>query len=116
MNGQRRKYITVLVSLFYLWTTLSIELGHTDIIDTSYGTVHRLLSHDCNSKEVHHPLGKDDQCPACARIVQTTAYIGSVLFLPKPSFETISALTALDSISLPDRTISLVRGPPMLLV
>lgn len=114
MVGKFRKYLNVSVCVMYVFTALFLELGHTDIVDTTCATVHRLLSHDCSTNEFHHPLGVDDQCPACARMVQSTGYIHAEQFLPGPSIEFIAGLKIPNSVPQTDGASLVVRGPPAL--
>ena len=111
---RRRKLTAVLITALYLSASLFLELGHTDIINVSFATLHRLYSHDCAGKERHRPLDKWDQCPVCARISQTPAYVVPNHFLPRQSFEIIGVCFSSHSIVRAERSILVVRGPPVL--
>jgi hypothetical protein len=116
VEARKNKYLIVLVSLLYLGTTLYFELGHTDIVDGGFGAIHRLFSHDCNGKEVHRPLGKDDQCPVCVRSSQTTPYVESNFCFLSPAFELIGTCVVSSSFLHRERATASVRGPPFPLV
>lgn len=116
VKARKNKYLIVIISLLYLGATLYFEVGHTDIVDGGFGANHRLFSHDCNGKELHHPLGKDDQCPVCARNSQTTAYVEANLYCSSPTFETIGTCVVRNSFPRRDRATAFVRGPPSVIV
>ena len=102
------------MNLVYFSSTVYLELGHTDIIEGSFRAIPKLFSHDCTEREVHRPLGKDDQRPVCVRSSQTTAYVESNVYFSPPAFEIIGVCVVRNSFPHRERVCSDVRGPPSL--
>ena len=116
MNNQPKKFLATALSLLYLSSALFLELGHTDIIEGDFGTIQKFFSHDCTGTEMHRPLGKDDQCPVCARISHTTAYVQSDYIASQLTFQIVHVFPRCEFHSRAERSVSLVRGPPTQLV
>ena len=113
VNRRQRKYVSVFCCLMYLASSVYIEVGHTDIIDLSLRTVHRLLSHDCSGREMHKPLGNGDECPICIRSSQTTAFVVPAFFLLGERSEIVSPIIVTNFHPRSKRIPSLFRGPPI---
>jgi hypothetical protein len=116
MSESRRRYVSGVLVLVYLCSALYLEVGHTDMLDYGVQVVHRILSHDCTGKEIHHPLGKDGQCPVCIRSSQTSAYVTSDAFLASISYEILAASRSEQYAASCAHPTSSVRGPPTWIV
>lgn len=115
MKARTKEYFSIFVALLYLSSVLYVELGHSDLIEGDFGSVHHLLSHNCTSNEVHHPLGSGNECPVCQRISQTIPFVNSLSAVTIWHIEVVSDWDSRTDISCGVRLSLSVRGPPPLL-
>ena len=62
-----KKILPVLIVVLQIGTTLFDDFGHTDVVYDSFGSVQKLVTHDCGARERHKSLNDVLPCMACYR-------------------------------------------------
>jgi hypothetical protein len=95
-----------------LGTTLSLDIGHTDIIIGAKNLPGKLTSHDCGSREIHPDIDQINSCAACYRVTNFSTCFSLLSFgLPSRMYGyAISRVRCYHPVRFFDTHFN--RGPP----
>ncbi len=111
----KRKILTIFLAFTYICSALFVHIGHVHSISDGLSPVHQIQSHDCGNNERHKPIGSEQHCELCQRILQFVSILDPVLFAT-PIQERLLIFPPLDFFNSQEVNLySFNRGPPTLI-